>query len=350
MTHSTTFIFSITTINTLFSDGFEGNGWTTATVSGTSATWTVANSGSYPTASPHSGTKLADFNSFSSLSMEQARLYRNSGFAIPGTAGTVTLQFWMYHDTDYKDYRDRVQAQISTDGSTWSNVGVPVLRYDGTPGWAPVSIDLSAYRGQANVQLGFLGTSDYGNDIYLDDVSVVTQGGLPQNFTVTVFISGAGAVNSTPNDPLNGIACTPRCTSIQPAGSSFTLNATRGSSSLFGGWSGACSSCGSSPACLVIFDADKSCTANFTQQALARIGGTTYPNIFDAYAAAATGALIEAQAVTFVGDLVLNRGIEVKLKGGYDAAYSLNPMGMTTVEGQVIIGTGRLTADRLTIR
>lgn len=170
--------------------------------------------------------------------------------------------------------------------------------------------------------------------------------------TVNVVIagSGSGSVNSTPNDPVNGIACTPKCSSTQTVGSSFTLNATSGGNSEFGGWGDACSGCGTSLACLVSFDVTKSCSATFTQRLLARIGTTYYESIFAAYAKAVSGALIEAQTTTFIGDLLLNRGIAIKVKGGFDANYGATPTGVTTVQGKVTIVTGSLMVERLVIR
>ncbi len=195
----------VTGPTTLFSDGFESQftGWSTAQASGTAGAWTAVTSGPYPSASPHGGSYLADFNSYTSASGSETRLYRTAGFAIPSSASTVTLTFWMYHDTGYSSDNDRVQAQVSTNGSTWTNVGSAVSRYNGSTGWAQVSIDLSTYKGQSSVRLGFLGISAYGNDCYIDDVAVVMQGG-----SATYGISGtvSGAVTSGVTVTLSGAA------------------------------------------------------------------------------------------------------------------------------------------------
>jgi hypothetical protein len=159
---------------TLFSNGFEtaGTGWATAQVSGTAGAWTFPTSGTLPTATPHGGSYLAKFNSYNAASGSQTRVYRTAGFAIPSTATTATLKFWMYHDTGYSTSADRVQLQAST-GSTWANVGTAVNRYDGSTGWKQHTIDLTAYKG-TTVQLGFLGISAYGNNVFVDDVTVTT--------------------------------------------------------------------------------------------------------------------------------------------------------------------------------
>jgi pseudomonalisin len=201
VTHTATVSLTVTAAsggNTVFSDGFEGTGWSTAQVSGTAGAWTLAASGSYPTASPHGGSKLADFNSYTSASGSQTRLYRATGFAIPSTYASVALTFWVYHDTGYTSDNDRVQAQVSTNGSTWTSVGTAVSRYTGATGWAQATVDLSAYKGQT-VQLGFLGISAYGNDVYLDDVAVTGSGTGTPTYSVsgTVTLSGAGLAGVT---------------------------------------------------------------------------------------------------------------------------------------------------------
>lgn len=156
---------------TLFSNGFESStGWATAQVSGTTGAWTYVTSGTLPTASPHGGSYLAKFNSYDATSGNQTRVYQTTGFAISSSVASATLKFWMYHDTGYSTSADKVQVQVNT-GSGWVNVGTAVNRYDGSTGWKQATIDLSAYKG-TTVQLGFLGISAYGNNEFIDDVTV----------------------------------------------------------------------------------------------------------------------------------------------------------------------------------
>ena len=169
----TNFTASCSGSTTLFSNGFDsGTGWFTAQVSGTAGAWSIVTAGTHPTNAPHGGTGLARFNSFDSASGSQTRLYQGTGFAIPGTATTVTLKFWVYHDTGFSTDADRVQVQASTTG-TWANVGTAINRYDGSTGWKQHTIDMTAYKG-TTVQLGFLGISVFGNDVYIDDAIVTT--------------------------------------------------------------------------------------------------------------------------------------------------------------------------------
>jgi hypothetical protein len=103
----------------------------------------------------------------------------------------------------------------------------------------------------------------------------------------------------------------------------LNFHTTPSGGSSFGGWSG-CDSINASGDCLLILAA--------------------------AYAAAnQTGiTLIEAQALTFDGDLLLNKAL--LLRGGFGAAFSAATTGVTTVRGKITIGAGSLAADRLTIR
>jgi hypothetical protein len=161
------------TSTTLFSDGLDSStGWTVADTSGTAGNWTFVTAGINPTTTPHGGTAMGMFNSYNAASGSQTRVYRATGFAIPSTATTATLTFWMYHDTGYSTSADRVQVQAST-STTWSNVGTAVNRYDGSTGWKKHTIDLSAYKG-TTVKLGFLGISAFGNNVFIDDVTVTT--------------------------------------------------------------------------------------------------------------------------------------------------------------------------------
>jgi hypothetical protein len=159
---------------TIFSNGFEsaGTGWATVQVAGTQGAWTFVTSGIHPTVAPHGGSYLAQFNSYDSASGSQTRVYQPTGFAIPGTATTATLTFWMYHDTGFSSANDRVQVQVNT-GSTWSNAGAAVNRVDGSTGWKQHTIDLTAFKG-TTAQLGFLGISVFGDNVFLDDVTVTT--------------------------------------------------------------------------------------------------------------------------------------------------------------------------------
>lgn len=183
--------FTVNYVNSAyFAENFDGvtaptlpNGWAVVDVSGNNGNWETNVGTRHPAnIAAHSGPNLAYFNSYSVSYGNNARLYRTSGLDLSGV-NNAYLAFWMYHDTGYSSYADRVEPQISTDGgNTWNTIAT-VLRSDGSIGWKQHTYDLSAYTGMNDVRIGFLGISSYGNDCHIDDVTV----------------TGPSAINSNPD-------------------------------------------------------------------------------------------------------------------------------------------------------
>jgi hypothetical protein len=181
-------------------------GWSVADVSGTSGDWLTATGSVHPSgASPHGGTNLAYFNSYSASSGNSTRLYRTTRLDLSAPP-SVFVHFWLLHDTGYPSSNDRVQVQVSTDGGTiWQDVGTAVKRYDGTSGWALHSVQLTGYSGsKTDVRLGLLGISDFGNDVHLDDLSVSTA--MPScTAPPTGGLAVGNAYDANTNAALNGV-------------------------------------------------------------------------------------------------------------------------------------------------
>jgi uncharacterized repeat protein (TIGR02543 family) len=81
------------------------------------------------------------------------------------------------------------------------------------------------------------------------------------NLTLTMDVSGSGAISSSPS----GLSCfngTAPCSASLTVGSTYVLTATPNSGSSFTGWSGACTN--TTGTCTVTMSAAKSVTANFT--------------------------------------------------------------------------------------
>lgn len=149
--------------------------WAKMDVNGTAGDWATNAGTVHPLGSPaYSAPNLAYFNAYSASNGSTTRLYRTTGLDL-SQVSKVELSLWMFHDDGYSTYNDRVQVQVSTDGGvTWQNVGEPIPRYDGSTGWKQHIVDLSAYAGQSEVRLGFLGISEYGNDVHIDEITVMT--------------------------------------------------------------------------------------------------------------------------------------------------------------------------------
>jgi len=164
---------------TIYSEGFEDAtppnlpvGCSSERIIGETGTWGTATGTLHPSGQPpHGGNNLAYFNSYTATTGNKARL--SLGVLNLGIYENVTFHVWVYHETGYELSPEDIQVQVSTNGGTsWEDVGDPILRNDGTIGWAEASMDLSGYEGEEEVLLGILGNSFYGNDVYIDDILV----------------------------------------------------------------------------------------------------------------------------------------------------------------------------------
>jgi hypothetical protein len=176
-----------------FAESFENatyapTGWSIVDVSGTAGEWTRVTSGTYPTCSPQDGTAMSKFNSYNASAGSKTRL-ATPQISFAGNSN-VTLTFQMYVDTGYSTANDSLEVYVSANGTDWTKVK-GYKRYSTTNGWSAKSVDLSAYDGQS-VYVGFMGCSAYGNNMFIDNISItgtMTAPGAPTN--VTTGISGS---------------------------------------------------------------------------------------------------------------------------------------------------------------
>ncbi|OPX91677.1 S-layer homology domain-containing protein [Pelotomaculum sp. PtaB.Bin117] len=99
------------------------------------------------------------------------------------------MSFYLYQHPDVYDdsgtilgANDYIQTQISFNGGAWVDLGPQIKRVDGT-GWVQHTITFTCSTGDT-VRIGLLGYSDYGYNLYVDDLSIV-QNSTPQTCTVT---------------------------------------------------------------------------------------------------------------------------------------------------------------------
>jgi len=165
--------------------------WSQEVVMGTDPdnAWYNLESGTSPTCTPHGGSRMAQYKAYSISSGNSARLFTASSYDV-SSASTLKMKFWMYHDTGYSSSDDRVQVQVSTDGSTWVNVGDPISRYGTENIWQEHIVDLSGYADETTLRIGFLGISEYGNNIYIDDFELFDPG-LILEYSETVYVDVA---------------------------------------------------------------------------------------------------------------------------------------------------------------
>lgn len=149
--------------------------WNKQHISGTSTyNWNNVISGSSPTCTPHSGARMAQYQSYNIPVGGVDRLY-TTPFNV-AAANTLKVRFWMYHDTGYPGDQDSIQPQACVDGVTWVNVGAPITRPGTVNGWSEHIIDYTAYADATALQIGFLATSAYGNNMYIDDMEIFDPG------------------------------------------------------------------------------------------------------------------------------------------------------------------------------
>jgi 6-phosphogluconolactonase (cycloisomerase 2 family) len=127
-------------------------------------------SGTNPICYPYDGLRFIRYRCYGINSGYQARLYNLENFSVD-----LHLKFMMYHDTGYTEETDKMEIQISEDMNNWSTIGEPFYRSCslqglGSEGWYEHTINITGYENP--VYIGFLVTSDYGNNIFFDDLKI----------------------------------------------------------------------------------------------------------------------------------------------------------------------------------
>lgn len=193
-----TFTTSCANLSLPLTEGFENGGsiptcWSETTVSGTPIL-TYITSGTNPTvASADEGSYLVKFDSYTCGSGDEMRLVSPP---ITGTGeSNLELSFAIYQDDSYSTYlSEGVTPQWSIDGSTWNDLTF-YQRYSATNGWTdqseflPVGAD-----DQATLYIGFLFHSQYGSNVFLDDISLIA---VPTDPTIIVSETSLSGLDYT---------------------------------------------------------------------------------------------------------------------------------------------------------
>lgn len=157
---------------------FPPTGWTNVHVAGAASpgTWQRVASGLNPTCIPHSGAGMAYYNAYSWSGGNAA------DFATPAldfSSGLFAVSFWMYRDSGQLAKRDSVTVFVDVNTSSTGGTRLGMVNRATTlapavaaQGWYQYSFNIpSTYNSTVN-HLIFKGTSDFGNRIYVDDISV----------------------------------------------------------------------------------------------------------------------------------------------------------------------------------
>ncbi len=187
--------------------------------------WTQVTTGTYPTCNPHSGTGMAKYGCFS-YSTGTSAILVTPPINFPGDGYRVS--FWMYRDPGYASSADKVDIQFNTSPNL---TGATLLgTINRSMSLDPVVAAEGWYQYSFNVPSGtigdgyiiFQGTSAYGNNIYVDDVTVDVAAFGNLNGTIT---------NCFTTDPLDGatVMAGLYSTTTNPSGYYEFLNIPTGS-------------------------------------------------------------------------------------------------------------------------
>jgi hypothetical protein len=166
-------------INTESFDGstFVPSGWINLFVSG-SSTWTRQTAGTFPTQAPHSGLGEAKFNSFNAISLASQALVTPAIDLTYIGSNTARVSLWMYRDDGASTKADKVELFInSTADLTGATLVGTIFRttsmapIESVVGWHEYTFNIpSTFTGASNYMI-IKGISNFGNNIFIDDVS-----------------------------------------------------------------------------------------------------------------------------------------------------------------------------------
>jgi len=178
---------------------FPPSGWALNQISG-SASWSRVTAGTYPTCTAQSGTAMAKFNSYDYSAGVANLVSPVQDYSLRG-ANTPTVSFWMYRDNGYLTSTDKVDVWVNTTNATGGgtllgtiNRSIDLAPAVGANGWYQYTFNIPAgYAGGTNYVI-FQATSNFGNNIYVDNVALVSYPATPG--TITGWVR---------NSALNGI-------------------------------------------------------------------------------------------------------------------------------------------------
>ena len=160
------------------STSFPPAGWSNVRIAGFASpgTWLRTVAGTNPACSPHSGAAMAYFNSYSWSGGNASDLATPT---LDFSSGTFAVSFWMYRDAGQSAKYDSVAVYVNTTTTSagGTRIGLvnrainfsPVVQTDG---WYQYTFNIPASYNTATNHIIFKATSDFGNRMYIDDVTV----------------------------------------------------------------------------------------------------------------------------------------------------------------------------------
>lgn len=169
----------------VFTENFEGGtlaNWTSSQLSGTAGIWTATSTLANPTTTANGGTFVGKFNCYDASAGSSTRLTLTTPINFTTSPSAPILKFFMFHDSQYPASKDSIKVRWSIDGgATWSNGMVGFGRVATANIWQEHVVSLTGAETQANVKVCFDGISAYGNNVFIDDITL----SIPENMNWT---------------------------------------------------------------------------------------------------------------------------------------------------------------------
>lgn len=245
-----------------------------------------------------------------------------------------------YGNTGITDWGVNVDSSGNLSGYAWSeNMGW--INFGPSQGGVTVNLVTGAFSGYAwGENIGWISFQSQPGGSAAYDVSL-------QSYALTISFSGNGEGLVTSASP--PISCNTGYTQQFIENTPLALTANPVPHSFPGVWSGCDTIAGNICNLTVTSDRTVGVAYSRDQSYTARINGTYYSTLANAYGAAAEpgGDVIEVWGIPLAESLVCGTDKAVTIMGGYDQQYS-NESGMTTLQG-LTIGKGTVTVGRLVI-
>jgi hypothetical protein len=168
-----------------FSESFDGatftpDCWMTQKTAGTSlGVWDRQTTGTYPTCAPHSGAGMTRFNSYNYSSGTAGTLV-TPAFLLPAPSQDYMVRFWMYRDNGYASNADLVNVRFNTSPSLTGatllgtiNRSTSLAPVVAANGWYEYAFTMPSGQDGTSRYVIFEAVSLYGNNMFVDDVSVL---------------------------------------------------------------------------------------------------------------------------------------------------------------------------------
>ena len=181
-------------------EGFNGpgipGGWVVTQVSGATSIWSIVGTGTNPPIAPYAGTGQAKFNSYDAEAGDQSRL--TSRRVNLSAATDPFLSFFMYHDDEFFSSVDSLYVDVTTGDSIsgpWTTLA-GYRRPQVTSTWKQEIIPLFQYGGAARVFISFRGKSQFGNNVYVDEMRIADSSF--HDIGTLALVPPSGPVNAAP--------------------------------------------------------------------------------------------------------------------------------------------------------